>query len=59
MQQTLTDDLRIEKTEPLISPAILASSLPLSEKAAGVVADARSGLARFMILRLLLSMLKD
>jgi len=43
MQQTLTDDLRIEKTEPLISPAILASSLPLSEKAAGVVADARSG----------------
>jgi len=41
MNQTQTDDLRIEKIDPLISPAILSYYQPASEKVAGVVANAR------------------
>lgn len=41
MNQTQTDDLRIEKIEPLISPAILSYYHPVSERVAGVVAGAR------------------
>ncbi len=38
---TNTDDLRIKAVKPLISPAVLSYYLPLSEKAASVVASAR------------------
>jgi len=41
MNQIQTDDLRIEKIDPLVSPAILSYYLPISEKVAGVVAAAR------------------
>jgi 3-deoxy-7-phosphoheptulonate synthase len=40
-----TDDLRIRNVRPLIPPAILLEELPLSERASGVVADARAALA--------------
>ena len=36
-----TDDLRIEKTKPLISPAVLSYYLPITSKAAQVVSTAR------------------
>ncbi len=36
-----TDDLRIRGLNPLISPAVLAYYLPVSEKASGLVAGAR------------------
>ncbi|HEX7037925.1 MAG TPA: 3-deoxy-7-phosphoheptulonate synthase [Pseudomonadales bacterium] len=38
----LTDNLRITRTHPLISPAVLEEELPLTESAAGVVSAARS-----------------
>ncbi len=41
MTQHRTDDLRITGINPLISPAVLAYYLPLSEKASEVVAHAR------------------
>ena len=41
MATTKTDDLRIEAIHPLISPAVLAYQLPLSESAAALVASAR------------------
>ncbi len=37
-----TDDLRISGINPLISPAVLAYYLPITEKAASVVANART-----------------
>lgn len=42
MATTQTDDLRISAINPLISPAVLAYQLPLSERAAALVASARS-----------------
>jgi len=36
-----TDDLRIVKTHPLLSPAILAEEIPLSEAAAEKVQESR------------------
>lgn len=41
MSKTPTDDLRITGLNPLISPAVLAYYLPLSEEAATVVTQAR------------------
>lgn len=38
---TNTDDLRIDGIDPLISPAVLSYYLPLTEKAASLVADSR------------------
>jgi len=40
-----TDDLRIEKIRPLISPAILMEDLPLSEGASATVSGTRQALA--------------
>ncbi len=40
-----TDDLRIARTRPLIAPAILAEDIPLSERAADLVAAARGEIA--------------
>jgi len=37
-----TDDLRVSDLQPLISPAVLLAEVPLSPKAAGVVARARA-----------------
>ena len=42
MTKHRTDDLRIKGLNPLISPAVLAYYLPLSEQAAEVVASARA-----------------
>jgi 3-deoxy-7-phosphoheptulonate synthase len=36
-----TDDLRIERVRPLLSPAVLAEDLPISEAAAALTHDAR------------------
>ena len=41
MAITNTDDLRIQGIDPLISPAVLSYYLPMTEKAARVVEDAR------------------
>jgi len=41
MSISRTDDVRIGKLEPLISPAVLSYYLPISEKAMQVVSDAR------------------
>ncbi|MGB2455313.1 MAG: 3-deoxy-7-phosphoheptulonate synthase, partial [Akkermansiaceae bacterium] len=41
MATTNTDDLRIDRIDPLISPAVLSYQLPLSESAAQLVASAR------------------
>ena len=41
MSKTTTDDLRIDGIHPLISPAVLAYYLPITEKAAQVVSQAR------------------
>ena len=43
MATTNTDDLRINRIDPLISPAVLSYQLPLSESAAQLVASARKG----------------
>jgi 3-deoxy-7-phosphoheptulonate synthase len=40
---TNTDDLRIARIDPLISPAVLSYQLPLSETAAQLVSSARTG----------------
>ncbi len=48
MNHSQTDDLRISKLDPLISPAVLSYYLPISEKAAGVVSVARSGSEKIM-----------
>jgi 3-deoxy-7-phosphoheptulonate synthase len=42
----LTDDLRIERIRPLIPPAILMESLPLSEQASTTVAESREAITR-------------
>ncbi|MGC6427674.1 MAG: 3-deoxy-7-phosphoheptulonate synthase [Akkermansiaceae bacterium] len=41
MAKTNTDDLRIDGIDPLISPAVLSYYLPMTEKAAALVSDAR------------------
>jgi 3-deoxy-7-phosphoheptulonate synthase len=43
-----TDDLRISGVRPLISPAILAEELPVSDAAASIVADTRRAIARVL-----------
>lgn len=45
---TKTDDLRIEGIHPLISPAVLAYQLPLSETAAALVASTRREAAEIL-----------
>ena len=42
----LTDDLRIERIRPLIPPAILMESLPISESASTTVAESREAITR-------------
>src|SRR5581483_11816125 len=42
----LTDDLRIERIRPLISPAILMEELPISERASTIVAESRNAISR-------------
>jgi 3-deoxy-7-phosphoheptulonate synthase len=42
----LTDDLRIERIRPLIPPAILMESLPISESASTTVAESRDAITR-------------
>ena len=42
----LTDDLRIERIRPLISPAILMEELPISERASTTVAESRNAITR-------------
>jgi 3-deoxy-7-phosphoheptulonate synthase len=41
-----TDDLRIERIRPLIPPAILMESLPLSEQGSTTVAESRDAITR-------------
>ena len=41
-----TDDLRIRSQHPLLSPALVLAELPVSERAAEVVATARRDAAR-------------
>jgi len=41
-----TDDLRIRAVRPLLSPAILAEEIPLTEKAAELVSNARRSIAQ-------------
>ena len=41
-----TDDLRIRAVRPLLSPAILAEEIPLTEKAADLVRTSRSTIAK-------------
>jgi len=48
MSNSQTDDLRISKLDPLISPAVLSYYLPISEKAAGVVSAARGTAEKIM-----------
>ena len=48
MSISQTDDVRIEKLDPLISPAVLSYYLPLSEKASEVVSSARQGAEKIM-----------
>lgn len=48
MATTKTDDLRIEAIHPLISPAVLAYQLPLSETAAGLVASTRGAATKIL-----------
>jgi len=48
MSISQTDDVRIEKLDPLISPAVLSYYLPLSEKASEVVSSARQGSEKIM-----------
>jgi 3-deoxy-D-arabino-heptulosonate 7-phosphate (DAHP) synthase len=36
-----TDDLRIERVRPLLSPAVLAEDLPISDAAAALTHDTR------------------
>jgi 3-deoxy-7-phosphoheptulonate synthase len=43
MSISRTDDVRIGKLDPLISPAVLSYYLPISEKASEVVSAARQG----------------
>lgn len=43
MSISRTDDVRIDKLDPLISPAVLSYYLPISEKASKVVSAARQG----------------
>ncbi|MFT5633381.1 MAG: 3-deoxy-7-phosphoheptulonate synthase [Rubritalea sp.] len=43
MSISRTDDVRIDKLDPLISPAVLSYYLPISEKASEVVSAARQG----------------
>jgi 3-deoxy-7-phosphoheptulonate synthase len=44
----LTDDLRIEKIRPLVPPAILMETLPISERASTTVADGRQAITRVL-----------
>ncbi len=48
MTQHRTDDLRITSIRPLISPAVLAYYLPITEKASEVVARARAEAAEIL-----------
>ena len=48
MSNSQTDDLRISRLDPLISPAVLSYYLPISDKAAGVVSSARGGAEKIM-----------
>ena len=43
-----TDDLRIERLRPLISPAILMEDLPVTEEISNTVVNARSDISRIM-----------
>jgi 3-deoxy-7-phosphoheptulonate synthase len=43
-----TDDLRITQVRPLIPPAILLEEIPVSERAANVVADARVAITQVL-----------
>lgn len=43
-----TDDLRIAKTHPLLSPAVLAEEFPLSDHAAACVATQRTNIERIL-----------
>ena len=43
MATTNTDDLRIARIDPLISPAVLSYQLPMTETAAQLVSSARAG----------------
>ncbi|HVZ73548.1 MAG TPA: 3-deoxy-7-phosphoheptulonate synthase [Polyangia bacterium] len=43
-----TDDLRIERIRPLLPPAILMESLPISEAASTTVAEARAAVTRVL-----------
>src|SRR5438309_9191366 len=42
----LTDDLRIERIRPLISPAILMEELPIRDRASTTVAESRAAITR-------------
>src|SRR5262252_8249624 len=44
----LTDDLRITQVRPLIPPAILLEEIPISERAANLVADTRVAVANVL-----------
>ncbi len=48
MSISRTDDVRIAKLDPLISPAVLSYYLPISEKASEVVSAARQGAENIM-----------
>lgn len=48
MATTNTDDLRIARIDPLISPAVLSYQLPISETAARLVSSARAGAEKIL-----------
>lgn len=48
MSISQTDDVRIGKLDPLISPAVLSYYLPISGKASNVVSEARQGSENIM-----------
>ena len=45
---SVTDDLRIQKTNELVAPDVLLSDIPLSDTAAKTVAGAREGISRIL-----------
>jgi 3-deoxy-7-phosphoheptulonate synthase len=44
----ITDDVRIERLRPLLSPALLMDEIPVSERASTIVALARQTIARIL-----------
>ena len=60
--RTRTDDLRIERVRPLVSPAVLIEELPLPDAAAALTDDTRraiEGISQKMLSQVLKSLERD